>query len=213
MSAERGGSNDALSIRGALSISRTRERLREALSAMSRSKQRLVWYQDAFLPPGPRVRHNRNWWEIKTLSGRRCASVLHTLAYTRTCAAHMEHPPLYNVDMHVIAWIACTCMHVGLTYMRNFFSEVSSLNFDSLTEVRLTVDSRTIGDSLMGNYSLECPSKKGWSELGSQRNITTAVRIWRKRGRVGGYSCLSSLLEEQTSCSRCISSAKRLISG
>jgi len=146
MSAERAGSNDALSIRGALSILRTRERWElgrfgEALSAMSRSKQRLVWYQDAFLPPGPRVRHNRNWWEIKTLSGRR-ASVLYTLAYTRTRAAHMEHPPLYNLDVHVIAWIARTCTHVGLTY-RSQLLFVSSPSFDSLTEVCLAADSRS----------------------------------------------------------------------
>jgi len=149
MSAERTGSNDALSIRGALSISRTREcwelgRLREALSAMSRSKQRLVWYQDAFLPLGPRIRHNRNWWEIKTLSGRRCVSVLHALAYTRTRAAHMQHPPLYNVDVRIIAWIARTCTQVGLIYRSQLrFWGPPSPSFDFLTEVRLATDSRS----------------------------------------------------------------------
>ena len=48
----------------------TVSKIREALSMESGSKQRLDWYQDGFLLPGRYVHHNRNWWEIKTLSGR-----------------------------------------------------------------------------------------------------------------------------------------------
>lgn len=40
------------------------------LATSSRSRQRLAATKMVCCRPGPRVRHNRNWWEIKTLTGR-----------------------------------------------------------------------------------------------------------------------------------------------
>lgn len=60
---------------------------KRALATSSRSKQRLAATKMACCRPGPRVRYNRNWWEIKTLTG----GLMHAACtYTRSFGARVQ---------------------------------------------------------------------------------------------------------------------------